>query len=1021
MSEHVHQKLRALVEDIHEAMMRALVDAPATDAAPVPESLEKRLAGYGFDGSPETAASVHGVCVRMLAADLADTDAVTILEACLRSPSPDAAVRNLERYLESAGSASVFLRTMISAPPVLHLVTTVFGASQHMADILVRQPGFVYWLMEQQTWDSPDDVDSYSAWLDREVASFRTIEGKLNAVRRTQRQALLKIGVLDMVSGAPIEEVTRRLSDLADACAETVLDLVFEEIDVDDTIPRVLAVIAMGKLGGRELNYSSDIDLIFVSGECDDETMRSYTRVARRFTDAMSALTEDGYLYRVDLRLRPDGKAGPLVNSETSLHLYYEHRGRPWEFQALLKARTIAGDLDLGARVLDAIGKLIYNPALPYSPLEAVSAMRMQIKDHIRADQKGHNIKLMAGGIRDIEFVAQALQIMHAPHHPELRTPNTVAALSRLRQIELLKEWDADNLAAAYRFFRLVEHRLQMMHQLQTHTLPASDEEIELLARRVSNGPLGAFTSSSFVETLSKHLNNVRTFADSFFAGETVHPHSVLLMLPEDSERAVGVLWQYGIRDVPRAMRTLHAMAYGSFPRLLDRRARAAFETLLPLLLEDIAVTAEPDTTLVRVAQIAAAEKSESAFYDVLAQSAAVRRLVVTGIAGMSSLLTRELCSQIGVLDALIEGENAGADMTGEILATIAEWDRFSARDAATRGPRAEERRERQRRWFERLRIHTFAECFHDHFSSGPLGATGEAVRAAAAKQQLAIAFDEMVPERDHVAVFALGSYGVGEPRIGSDLDLIVVSDGVDLSDLTQRVQAINQWFSDGRILKLDFRLRAEGASSPLVQDLAFYETYFQTRASLWERVAFAKCSAWWGGEPARRAFLRKLRTFAVRPFAAEEVADLAAMRARVERLAPRRFVEWDVKRSAGGRYDIEYITAVGLAATAADRVDYFTMGTHDRVNALVGTGFLTGDEGTALRDALDLFNLIGHVMELQEMAHPGTEGKATLLARTADRILEMTTGSPQSSRDMLAASKAAVRACYRRTVTATS
>jgi glutamate-ammonia-ligase adenylyltransferase len=249
----------------------------------------------------------------------------------------------------------------------------------------------------------------------------------------------------------------------------------------------------------------------------------------------------------------------------------------------------------------------------------------------------------------------------------------------------------------------------------------------------------------------------------------------------------------------------------------------------------------------------------------------------------------------------------------------------------------------------------------------------------------------------------------VGEPRITSDLDLLVVADDVDLPDLMQRVQAINQWFSDGRILKLDFRLRAEGASSPLVQDLPFYDAYFRTRASLWERVAFAKCAPWWGGEQVRREFLRKLRSFVAKPFTPAELASLVQMRARVEGLAPKKYVEWDTKRAAGGRYDIEYVVAVGMAATCTDRVDYFTMGTSERVDALVGTGFLSEDEGALLRDALGLFLRVEHVMELQEMSHPGNEEKARTLERHVGRLDGI------AGLESLVATKRAVRGCYHR------
>jgi len=1014
MSETRRQKLRAIVEDIHEDMMRSLVDAPA--AARAREPLEARLAACGLGAAPDAAHSFQRACTRMLIADLADADIVVVVEACLAAPSPAAAIRNLDRYLEIAGSPSVFLRTMLAAPPILNLVTTVFGTSQHLSDILIRQPGLIYWLMEQATWDAPDTVESYEAWLANDAARFGGVEAKLNAIRRAHRQALLKIGAMDLVGTAPVEEVTRRLSALADACARVVLAIVFDDVDPEHALPRSFVVIAMGKLGGGELNYSSDIDLIFAGNEVDDEIMQHYTRVARRFTEAMSTLTEEGYLYRVDLRLRPDGKAGPIVNSDMALRLYYEHRGRPWEFQALLKARAMAGDIELGGRLLEDIGKLIFNPALPYSPLDTVGAMREQIKDHAGASQRGYNIKLMSGGIRDIEFVVQALQIMHASRHPELRSPSTLEVLARLKQLGIVKDWDADNLSAAYRFFRLVEHRLQMMHQLQTHTLPDTDEEIALLARRVSCGPLGAFTTEAFVDALSRHLNHVRALADSFFAGEAVHPHSVLLMLPEDSERAMSIVRQYGIGDVARAIRTLHAMAYGSFPRLLDRRARAAFEDLLPLLLEEAAATANPEQTLAHVAQMAAAEKSEASFYRMLVDSQAIRRLVM-GIAGMSSLLTRELCAQIGVLDSLIEDDGNGVDT---MLDAIPEWERFSAAEVTSRrglAHAAVERQNRERQWFERLRLFTFAQCLRAGFASGPHGTTGELVRARAARAHLCAAFDEMVPEKDRVAVFAFGSYAIGEPRIHSDLDLIVVADGVDLPDLMTRVQVINRWFVDGRILKLDFRLRAEGASSPLVQDLAFYDDYFAKRASLWERVAFAKCACWWGGDDIRRQFLRRLRSFVVRPFSAGEVTQLAAMRRRVEALAPKHFSEWDTKRSAGGRYDIDYLTAVGMAASCADRLDYFTMSSTERVRALVQAGRLSPNDSATLEHALSLFALVDHFIELQEMTHPGSEEKARQIDRIVARAFSGVheyAGDPSA---MLHSAKHAVRGLFERSM----
>ncbi|HEU4930065.1 MAG TPA: nucleotidyltransferase domain-containing protein [Candidatus Krumholzibacteria bacterium] len=388
-----------------------------------------------------------------------------------------------------------------------------------------------------------------------------------------------------------------------------------------------------------------------------------------------------------------------------------------------------------------------------------------------------------------------------------------------------------------------------------------------------------------------------------------------------------------------------------------------------------------------------------------LAESGPARRLIVA-IAGMSSLLTRELCAQIGALDSLLEH----GDRVDETLTTIAEWERFSARDAARRGSEAEERRRRQREWFERLHLRVFAELVRRNFEPGPHGATGELARAAAARLHLAAACDEMIPEREHVAVFALGSYAVGEPRITSDVDLLVVADGVDLPDLTQRLQVVNQWFSDGRILKLDFRLRAEGASSPLVQDIAFYEEYFRGRGSLWERVAMAKCAPWWGGEEVRRRFQKLLRSFAAKAFSPDEVAQLLEMRRKVESLSPRQFVEWETKRSAGGRYDVEYLCAIGLAGSAKDRLDYFTMNTRERLSALVDTKVITAEEALDLQHALGLFGRIEHYLDLQELTHPATEERAEWLAHYLRRTDEFTGVAPGPS---LAEAKRRVRAAF--------
>ncbi len=1001
MKDSDRDNIRRLAGDIVERRMQA--DDDQRPAPGPPDGLREGLSAIGFGDSPGLAGSFFDVVTRICADETGESrdsriDQFTALAAeCLDSPSPSSALNNLHRYLERTGNPAVFLDTIRQAPPLAEMLITIFGSSQYMADILTRNPGYMYWLMDGRTWEEPDTAAFYTGVLRGEAEIFQSVEGKLNAIRRAHRQALLKIGVRDLLGEAAVEETTHKLSNLADAITQVVLEVV-------SVIPGSarqsnshgpddgggFAVIAMGKLGGGELNYSSDIDLVYVCENVTDDSMDFHIKLARAFTTALTDVTPEGYLYRVDLRLRPDGQAGPLVNTETSMRIYYENRGRPWEFQAMLKARAIAGDIALGRRFINTVSGLVFNPSLPYTPLEDIARMREQISGNIPAHERSFNIKLMAGGIRDIEFTAQSFQLMHGHQHPELRTSNTLEALAHIRRLRLLEDWQVENLVSAYRFFRLVEHRLQMMHQLKTHTVPESSGEIALLARRTGKGPLGPFTTDSFLETLSRHLNNVRTFSDSFFAGEDVHPHSVLLLLPEDDGRANAIISQYGVTDVRQTMHVLHTMAYGSFPRLHDRATRAAFEELLPLLLEAAAETGAPDKTLVNVAQLAEASRNDAALFRLLTASPPARRRVAA-IAGFSSYLTKRLCNQMGHFDYFIETPEPETEG----------FENVAGLDGV-----------RQKLWLDRTRIAGFVG---DHVE-GRIGSRSPAMLTRSVHEMVGGMFDQKVGQGSPVALFALGSFAVGEPRVFSDLDVIVVAGGADIPAVTGQVQSINRWFDERGLVKLDFRLRGEGASAPLVQDINFYRQYFDTRMSLWEKVAFAKCRFWWGDEDLAGQFVDALRSAVAHPFTAEETATLIRSRKSIETLAPRVLPEWETKRSAGGRYDIEYLTAAGLAgATPGDEYE-FSLGTVARLDVMRQKELIDAGELESLTAALALFTGVETLLELQELSLPRSRERAEELERYLSRSLEYWRlpyeGGVGAS---LTAARRAVRKCFDR------
>lgn len=897
----------------------------------------------------------------------------TVLEALSASPDPTGAIINFIRYVETTGISSA-LYAVSGGGPIVEILSTVFGASQYMSDIIIRNPGYLHWLIQRSIWENDDTKDSLLEELRSGISNFQSVETRLGGVRRFQRRALLKIGVQDLLGLRAVEDTARSLSFLADAIVESVLEIVRLGVDTRHT---GFSVLALGKLGGEELNYSSDIDLIYICDDVDDSTIESFHKLGRRLTTALSDVTAEGYLYRVDLRLRPDGDVGPLVSPLSSLMVYYENRGRPWEFQAMLKARVIAGDRTLGEGFLDKIKALALNRTLSYSPLEAISLMRSRIHDNISTRDRSFNIKLMEGGIRDIEFVLQAIQLMHGARVPALRGTNTTAGLAAAGREKLLTKVEQRTLLHAYRFFRLIEHRLQMMHQLKTHSIPESAVEIELLARRVSCGPLGTFTRVRFLEQLTMYLHNVRVLSESFFAGDSLPDTTRLLLLPEGDEVVDETLQRFNFSDTRHAFSILQSLAFGTFPQLYDRDTRASFQRLLPVLLDETARAADPNRSLVNFAALAESAKSVRVFYDQLRESAPLRALI-RDIIATSSILTGMLARNFDVIDALRESPAALLGNDGPLEH---EW-RLPGGDASKAEVESAYRRVRAA-----LEQQTLAAwvCDVDRGSFPELMATA---RAAAIKQIIVTAFDRLFAAPSGVALLAMGSFATREPRLDSDLDLLVVTRGNDTEQITRTVQTLHRLVSDGGLVKLDFRLRGEGANAPLVQDLEFYRQYFVRRMAPWEKVAFAKCAFWAGDEGLAREFEQTLGPYLTTKPKSSSVASLVATRKKLEKLSPKGSEPLELKRSAGGRYDIEYVCATGLAMRG--KPFPLDASSRNRLDLLAEAGILSDDASRALILARDYFDRVDYLLELNGLPLPTTADGTRKILRHLDRTFDL-------------------------------
>lgn len=444
-----------------------------------------------------------------------------LMESVARTADPDQALNHWERLLENVTRSS-FLDYLQSSPRMLDLLCTIFGNSDALAFTVVRDPMLVYWLAEEGVLSKAPTRSGLETSLRSSLDHLTVKELKLDVLRRFRRREMLRIGVRDLLRLAPVPETTAALSDMAGLLIQSAYEIVDADLRRQYGVPMHknregrwvetgFAVMGMGKLGGHELNYSSDVDLIYVYASHDGETRQPADRgkerassaavgisneeyfevLSRELTKALTEQTKEGYVFRVDLRLRAEGSVGQLARSLEDYQKYYASRGQGWERLALLKAWPVAGSIAVGTAFLKMVKPFIFGPARTADPAGALRVVEdvRTVKELIDAKMadRGHerrNVKLGTGGIREIEFLVQTIQVLAGKQVPGLLDRSTLGALDRFVRYKLLSGAERDQLTAAYLFLRDVEHKLQMVQDLQTHSLPESGEELERCAIR---------------------------------------------------------------------------------------------------------------------------------------------------------------------------------------------------------------------------------------------------------------------------------------------------------------------------------------------------------------------------------------------------------------------------------------------------------------------------------------------------------------------------------------------------------
>lgn len=815
---------------------------------------------------------------------------------------PDRGVTNFLRFVEATLSTSSLFNDLLSYPVLMEMVMTILSSSQYFADILVRDPELFRWLTTSETLAQARTKEYSRAEAQRAMRVFQKPERTLDSLRRFFRREVLRIGARDLLGEADLATVTAELSHLADvlieACCTVARRQLAERFPEPPPVP--FAVIGLGKLGGCELNYSSDIDIIVVYEEEGDipdaggrmHTLHEYFNLfVEKVVQNLSRSTGEGHLYRVDMRLRPDGNAGPLARSMQSYLLYYESRGELWERQMLLKARVVAGDNAFGARFLSALEPFIFPRTFFHNPKEYIARIKARIEAAVGREE---NVKLRAGGIRDIEFVVQALQLINGGKNPRIRTPNTLEALRLLTEASLLSLDEGRVLTDAYRFFRMVEHRLQFMLNRQTHELPASLRERAILAKKVG------FTSADELErATAEHLEGVRAIFENVLRVESPNvPLDILGVIDgsvrvEDVER---ILRGYGFRDTRKAAKNVSTLVFGSGligKREFDVRVRDAFREVALPLVHDIATTPLPDHTLHNLALVASAQPFPEQLYLQLKEQN-FRKLLLT-VCATSPRLAKGLARYPLMLETLSADPHAlwGSGLDTPLPAESLH--RLKAQEELRAGIRYV------------LAVTNFDALTRE------LTQLADVVMTSLFEEECRCESGEVLP----LSVFALGKYGTRELTFDADLDIVFIAtderEPMNVQSeccarhLLQRCAEVG---SEGKLYDVDARLRPEGRNAPLVVHEKTYRRYLAERASLWERQSLTRLRFVTGNPKLAQQVLAGVQTFVYEhPLPVGWVDEIVAMRKKTEsRSRVRGAIVLDIKLGAGGMADVEFL-----------------------------------------------------------------------------------------------------------------
>jgi glutamate-ammonia-ligase adenylyltransferase len=883
----------------------------------------------------------------------------------------------------------------------------VWEASDYVAQSCLRDPGLLAELLE-----SGDLLDSYvqgglEQRLHRLLAEVDNEQSLGLALRRFRRQQMVRIIWRDLAGWAPLEEVLEDLSALADACVDQSLALLYGWACAEMGVPRDgqgvqqhLVVLGMGKLGAHELNLSSDIDLIFAfpaHGEVEGGRYLSneqfFIRLCQRLVQVLNQQTGDGFVFRVDTRLRPFGEAGPLAMSFAALEDYYQTQAREWERYAMIKARVVAGDAVAGAELMAMLRPFVYRRYLDFGVIESLRDMKGLISQELKRKGMADNIKLGPGGIREIEFIGQAFQLVRGGRDPDLQIRPILQVLELLGEKDLLPAFVVRELTEAYVFLRRVENRLQAWQDRQTHSLPEDEPGRLRLARSMGFADWGGF-----FDELAQHRQRVQGQFDQVFAAPQVEGR--------EEQQALGALWRgrlqrddalealynVGFRQPADTLGRLEQLRNSHACRALGARGGQRLEQLMPLLLEATGGTAEPDQTLQRLLPLVEAIARRTAYIALLVERPLALSQLVR-LSAQSLWISHQLVRYPVLLDELLDSRHLyaplhRADLEAELNSLLAPLDSEDL----------EEQMERLRQFVQSNTLRVAAADVTDVIPlmvvSDYLTEIAEVVTA----RVLRIAWAHLVAshgrpigilgEDTGFAVIGYGKLGGIELGYGSDLDLVFLHGSLDPNAMTDGERSVgNDVFyirlgqrmihmyttrtPSGQLYETDMRLRPSGNSGMLVSSLDAFADYQKNEAWTWEHQALLRARPVAGDQKVIERFEQIRREVLSRPRDPEALCkEVGEMRRKMrDSLDKSGAGSFDLKQGVGGIADIEFMVQYAVLRWAHQYPDLLDWTDNIRLlQSLSRHRLLEGAAADELADAYRALRAASHRKSLQDM-----------------------------------------------------